>query len=126
MSLPLTNAFVRLRLLNGGSGNAKTKLFHQDIEVEEDFRLYNWAFHIYEPQSHRHALWDVGQSSVRQSPTEWFQSILRYVTQDKADYIPSIGKFIDALSCLGPAKSLGEQLRAHGTQPTDVDSIIFR
>ncbi|KAI1618179.1 beta-lactamase-like protein [Exophiala viscosa] len=107
MSLPPTEAFVRLRLLNGGSGNARTKIFHKDVGEGEAFRLYNWAFLIYEPQSHRHVLWDVGQSS------------------DKADYIPSIGKLIDTLGVLGPGKSLGEQLQAHGTQPTDVNTVIF-
>lgn len=38
---------------------ALTKGIHQGVEVDEIFRLYDWAFYIHEPESGRHVRWDV-------------------------------------------------------------------
>lgn len=63
--LPEDNgSFVRLRLLNGGSMIASTKGIHHDVEKDEVFRLYDWAFYVHDQQSERHVLWDVGMSKV--------------------------------------------------------------
>lgn len=43
---------------------ASTRGIHQDVDDDESFRLYDWAFYIHEPHSGRHVLWDVGISGV--------------------------------------------------------------
>lgn len=60
-SLPYTDGFVDISLLDGGSFIADLNRLHAG--ENGSFRMYNWAFHI----SHqgRHILWDLGLDDVR-------------------------------------------------------------
>jgi hypothetical protein len=59
--LPKTEAYVDLRLLDGGSFIGDLSRVHAGASGK--YRMYNWAFHI----SHlgRHMLWDLGLDEVR-------------------------------------------------------------
>jgi hypothetical protein len=60
-SLPQTQAYVELSLLDGGSFIGDLSKVHAGASGK--YRMYNWAFHI----SHRgrHVLWDLGLNEVR-------------------------------------------------------------
>lgn len=60
-SLPKTNAYVGLSLLDGGSFIGDLSRVHAGASGK--YRMYNWAFYI----SHqgRHLLWDLGLDEVR-------------------------------------------------------------
>jgi hypothetical protein len=59
-SLPHTDAYVELALLDGGSFIGDLSRMHAG--ESGSFRMYNWAFYI----SHqgRHILWDLGLDEV--------------------------------------------------------------
>lgn len=61
--LPQSDSSVQLRILDGGSFMAELNKLH-DGAGNDRFRMYNWAFHIYHPKTHRHVLWDVGMEGV--------------------------------------------------------------
>jgi hypothetical protein len=62
VSLPHTDSYVRLALLDGGSFLGDLSRMHAG--ESGTFRMYNWAFYI----SHqgRHILWDLGLDEVRE------------------------------------------------------------
>lgn len=78
MSLPETDSYVELRLLNGGSMLANARSLHHDIEDDRLFRLYDWCFYIHQPEQRRNVLWDVGMSVVRMivrpRKSRWFSN----------------------------------------------------
>lgn len=63
VNLPVTDAFVHVQLLNGGSMTAECHKIHADEQADK-FRLYNWAFYIYHPLFQRRIIWDLGLTSV--------------------------------------------------------------
>lgn len=65
IQLPVTDAYVHVQLLNGGSMTARSHLIHAGEEPTTEFRLYNWAFFIHHAKQGRRMLWDLGMSSVR-------------------------------------------------------------
>lgn len=76
--LPVTDAYVQVRLLNGGSMIAEYHKLHKG-EPAEEFRLYNWAFFICHAKYKRHIIWDLGMSSVRLIPVHLAQVLLERV-----------------------------------------------
>jgi len=46
--------------------------------------------------------------------------------QNRDDYIPSIQQFMDMMSCIGPGRTLAEQLHSLGVRAEDVDTVFFR
>ena len=60
-SIPDTDAFVRLSLLDGGSFIADLSRMHAG--KNGTFRMYNWAFYL--THLGRHILWDLGLDEVR-------------------------------------------------------------
>ena len=60
LSLPDTDAFVKLSLLDGGSFVGDLSRMHAG--QNGTFRMYNWAFHI--AHKERKVLWDLGLDNV--------------------------------------------------------------
>ncbi|KAJ5096718.1 hypothetical protein N7456_007439 [Penicillium angulare] len=108
-TLPSTDAFVDLTLLNGGSMMGSKHLLHAE-DAPNDFRLYNWAFLIQHPASNRRVLWDVGMTSKEE------------------DYPPIITKkFIGPHHVAGPVESLADQIkRRHGIDAGEIDTVVMR
>ncbi|KAF9883936.1 hypothetical protein FE257_002618 [Aspergillus nanangensis] len=108
MTLPVTDAYVHLDLLNGGSMTAEYDKLHAG-EPPERFRMYNWAFYIHHPQSGRRLLWDLGMSSA------------------KDDYPPIVSNGPWKETCvLGPHESLIDQIeRRERVKPEEIDTIIL-
>jgi hypothetical protein len=65
-SLPHTDAYVELALLDGGSFVGDLSRMHAG--ERGSFRMYNWAFYI--AHQGRHILWDLGLDEVRTSSDE--------------------------------------------------------
>jgi hypothetical protein len=65
-SLPHTDAYVELALLDGGSFVGDLSRMHAG--ERGSFRMYNWAFYI--AHQGRHILWDLGLDEVRTSGDE--------------------------------------------------------
>lgn len=73
-TLPKTDAYVGLSLLDGGSFVGETGKMHANV-VNSKFRMYDWAFYI----SHqgRHVLWDLGLDEVRNSFKMFTAALMR-------------------------------------------------
>ena len=130
LSLPSTNAFVQLQLLNGGSFSASTAKLHAGVK-DEQFRMYNWAFYIHSPVGNRHVLWDFGMTGVFQLPSFICQhctDFQRAQSQNRVDYTPFVQKFmLDEVLPVGPSRSIVQQLsEKHSIGSKQVDTVIFR
>ncbi|KAJ5384539.1 hypothetical protein N7517_002450 [Penicillium concentricum] len=106
--LPITDAYVHVQLLNGGSMTAEYHKLHAG-EPAKKFRLYNWAFYIYHPTSRRHIIWDLGLSSIPD------------------DYPPVIANgVLKEAQCEGPRQSIAEQIeRRNGVRVDEIDTVIL-
>jgi len=62
-ALPKGASYVQLHLLDAGSFIAQESKIHAGAQ-DTLLRLYDWAFHLYEPSTGQHVLWDLGLSSV--------------------------------------------------------------
>ncbi|PYI24874.1 Metallo-hydrolase/oxidoreductase [Aspergillus indologenus CBS 114.80] len=111
--LPETDAFVDVKLLNGGSMTAHYHKLHAGDPAEE-FRMYNWAFYIYHPGQQRHIIWDLGFSSVRRT------------SQDAADYSPAVaeGPFVEA-HFQAPRESIPDQIQRRSGVAADQIQIVI-
>ena len=71
-SLPHSDSYVELALLDGGSFIGDLGRMHAG--ESGSFRMYNWAFYI----SHqgRHILWDLGLDEVRISTGSYYRVLL--------------------------------------------------
>ncbi|KAJ3546556.1 hypothetical protein NM208_g1940 [Fusarium decemcellulare] len=98
---------VHVRLLDGGSFTANYDVLHADVP-STPFRCYSWAFYIHHEPSGRHILWDVGLSD---DPSEYTAYSVKHI--------------IDVLEPVRPRLSLSEQLKSHGVDADDIDTVIF-
>lgn len=71
-SLPHTEAYVELHLLDGGSFIADLEKVHANTSGK--FRMYNWAFQV--SHQNEHILWDLGLDEVRKSTSLPRESML--------------------------------------------------
>jgi hypothetical protein len=104
-SLPRTDAYVDLFLLDGGSFIGDLSKVHAGASGK--YRMYNWAFHI----SHqgKHLLWDLGLDEDRCSYTPW---VNRYM--------------LDEVSHVGPRRALVQQLAERGVLAEQIGAVLFR
>ncbi|KAH9874009.1 hypothetical protein IAQ61_004637, partial [Plenodomus lingam] len=103
-SVPQTDAFVELSLLDGGSFLADLSRMHEG--ESGTFRMYNWAFYI----SHkgRHVLWDLG------------------LDEDRSCYTPWVNKhMLDICNHVGPRRSIVQQLSERGVTADQIDTVLF-
>lgn len=119
----MTNASVKLQLLNGGSFTANYTVLHAGVP-EQPFRMYNWAFYIFHPETGRHILWDLGLTSVMVPLEE--RSKLTLTVQDPNDYTPWVNKSMEPLNAVSPTHSISQQLLRNGINSEQVDEVIFR
>ncbi|KAJ5242768.1 uncharacterized protein N7469_001095 [Penicillium citrinum] len=64
-SIPATDGYVNLSLLDGGSMTGLTSLMHAGSPPDQ-FRLYDWVFYAYNPKKDRHLVWDLGMAALEQ------------------------------------------------------------
>lgn len=129
LPLPVTDGSVKLQLLDGGSFIANYTVLHAGVD-DEAFRMYNWAFHIFHPETGRHVLWDLGLTSVRTSFSQTSkmhaQSLTLHV-QDPNDYSSWVDRImLKVLSPVSPRYSIPQQLQQTGIGPEQVDAVVFR
>ncbi|KAF1842780.1 Metallo-hydrolase/oxidoreductase [Cucurbitaria berberidis CBS 394.84] len=103
-SLPRTDAFVELSLLDGGSFIGDLSRLHAG--ESGGFRMYNWAFYI----SHRgrHIIWDLG------------------LDEDRSCYTPWVNQFmLDQVNHVGPRRTIVQQLSERGVLANQIDTVLF-
>ncbi|KAB8264395.1 beta-lactamase-like protein [Aspergillus pseudonomiae] len=108
MELPVTDDYVQVQLLNGGSMTAQSHILHAGEEPKE-FRLYNWAFFIHHVKQNRRMIWDLGMSSVPE------------------DFPPAIvnGPFKE-IHPQDPRESIEKQIeRRNGVGADEIDTILL-
>ncbi|KAF2682349.1 Metallo-hydrolase/oxidoreductase [Lentithecium fluviatile CBS 122367] len=104
-TLPETDAYVDLSLLDGGSFVGELSKIHAGVSNTK-FRMYNWAFYI----SHRgrHVLWDLG------------------LDEDRSCYTPWVNKFMLAeVNHVGPRRSIVAQLNERSVTAHQIDTVLF-
>ena len=122
-TLPKTDGFVELMLLDGGSFIGEIGKIHAGVD-NATFRMYNWAFHV----SHRgrHILWDLGLDEVCGRYNGLTDTMLT-CTKDRSCYTPWVNKFMLAeVNHVGPKRSIVTQLAERGISAEDVDTVLFR
>ena len=62
-SIPETDGYVKLSLLDGGSMTGSMSMMHAGSPPDQ-FRLYDWVFYAYNPKQDRHLVWDLGMAAV--------------------------------------------------------------
>lgn len=122
---------VHVSLLDGGSfSTAALKFLHADAGDTQQFRMYNWCFHIHHPSSGRHVLWDLGCSHVCSQSyfcTPLADTLTDDRRQDHTLYTPWVLKNqVPYAGAVGPSVPVVNQLLELGVHADDVDSVIFR
>jgi len=62
-SIPETDGYVNLSLLDRGSMTGSTSLMHAGSPPDQ-FRLYDRVFYNYNPKKDRNLVWDFGMAAV--------------------------------------------------------------
>ncbi|KOC13435.1 hypothetical protein AFLA70_35g004521 [Aspergillus flavus AF70] len=109
IQLPVTDAYVHVQLLNGGSMTARSHLIHAGEEPTTEFRLYNWAFFIHHAKQGRRMLWDLGMSSVPE------------------DFPPAIANGpLKDVQAQDPREPIEKQIeRRNGVAADEIDTILL-
>ncbi|RAQ47384.1 hypothetical protein AFGD_008876 [Aspergillus flavus] len=109
IQLPVTDAYVHVQLLNGGSMTARSHLIHAGEEPTTEFRLYNWAFFIHHAKQGRRMLWDLGMSSVPE------------------DFPPAIANGpLKEVQAQDPREPIEKQIeRRNGVAADEIDTVLL-
>ncbi|KAF1937901.1 hypothetical protein EJ02DRAFT_505734 [Clathrospora elynae] len=103
VSLPRTDAFVELSLLDGGSFVGD--LSRMQPGASGSVRIYNWAFYIL--HQGKHILWDLGLDKDRSCYTPWVnKSMLEHVNH------------------VGPRRTIVQQLSERRVSAVEIDTVF--